>query len=58
MVSRLPDQGGKIQKQIAELNAQLHDLRNSSLNNSRDGKEQTLVDIDELTKDLQNVLSV
>lgn len=58
MVSRLPDQGGKIQKQIAELNAQLHDLRNSSLNNSRDGKEQTLVDIDDLTKDLQNVLSV
>lgn len=58
LVSRLPDKGGRIQKQIAELNTQLHDIRNSGSNPGRERKEQEVIDVDDLTKDLQNVLSV
>ncbi|ONK56252.1 uncharacterized protein A4U43_C10F5680 [Asparagus officinalis] len=58
LVSRLPDSGGKIKKQIEELNTQLHELRNPVLKDATEKKEPAVVDVDDLTKDLQNVLSV
>ncbi|KAE8735818.1 hypothetical protein F3Y22_tig00000329pilonHSYRG00085 [Hibiscus syriacus] len=48
-VSRLPDKGAKIEKQIAELNAELHKMKTA---------KETAGVVDDITGKLQNVLNV
>ncbi|XP_042374277.1 SNF2 domain-containing protein ENL1-like [Zingiber officinale] len=52
LVARLPDSGEKIQKQISQLQSQLHDL-SSSVSSERE--EPEVVSIDDLTDDLKRV---
>lgn len=51
-VSRLPDQGAKLQKQISELNLELNQLRMEKTT------QNEVIDLDDLTGDLQRVLNV
>ena len=52
MVSRLPDKGEKLQKQIAQLNSELYEIRKA------ERTESTVIDLDDLTGELQRVLNV
>ncbi|GMY12529.1 protein CHROMATIN REMODELING 24 isoform X1 [Fagus crenata] len=52
MVSRLPDKGEKLQKQIAQLNSELYEIRKA------ERTENTVIDLDDLTGELQRVLNV
>ncbi|XP_027342704.1 protein CHROMATIN REMODELING 24 [Abrus precatorius] len=49
MISKLPDKGEKLQKQIAELNLELAKLKS---------EEKDVVDLDDFTSDFQRVLNV
>ena len=51
MVSRLPDKGVKIQKQIEQLNAELYRTKMAK------GNEQE-IDLDSITDEIQRVLHV
>ncbi|KAH7520927.1 hypothetical protein FEM48_Zijuj08G0197600 [Ziziphus jujuba var. spinosa] len=50
MVSRLPDKGVKIQKQIEELNAELY--------RTKMAKENKVIDLDDITGEIERVLKV
>lgn len=50
-VSRLPDKGAKIEKQIAELNEELHKMKMA-----KEAKDE--VGVDDITGELQRVLNV
>ncbi|KAE8694443.1 Protein CHROMATIN REMODELING 24 [Hibiscus syriacus] len=52
-VSRLPDKGAKIEKQIAELNAELHKMKTA-----KEAQTETADGVDDITGKLQNVLNV
>ncbi|XP_050205526.1 protein CHROMATIN REMODELING 24-like isoform X2 [Mercurialis annua] len=51
-VSRLPDQGAKLQKQISELNLELNKIKMDKTTRNE------VIDLDDLTEDLQRVLNV
>ncbi|KAH0987969.1 hypothetical protein GBA52_015146 [Prunus armeniaca] len=50
MVSRLPDKGEKIQKQIAELNSELYRL------GTVEGNERNVINLDDITGEFERVL--
>lgn len=50
MVSRLPDKGEKIQKQIAELNSELYRL------GTVEGNEGNVINLDDITGEFERVL--
>ncbi|GMI99315.1 chromatin remodeling 24 [Hibiscus trionum] len=52
-VSRLPDKGAKIEKQIAELNAELHKMKTA-----KETQTETAGGVDDITGKLQHVLNV
>lgn len=52
MISRLPDKGEKIQKQIIELNLELEKLREG------EAAERGVIDLDEISGDFQKRLNV
>lgn len=52
MVARLPDRGEKIEKQITELKSELDEIRKAKRT------EKQVIDLDDLTEDLQRVLNV
>lgn len=52
MVSRLPDKGEKIQKQIGELNAELYRLGTGEV----EGNERNVIDLDDITGEFQRVV--
>ena len=52
MVARLPDKGEKIEKQIAELKSELDEIRKVK------STEKQVIDLDDLTGDLQRILNV
>ncbi|XP_010911175.1 SNF2 domain-containing protein ENL1 [Elaeis guineensis] len=58
LVSKLPDRGDRIRKQIAELNQQICTISESPLDNSLERKEPEIIDVDDLTEGMQRILSV
>ncbi|KAA3456121.1 protein CHROMATIN REMODELING 24 [Gossypium australe] len=52
-ISRLPDKGGKIEKQIAELNAELQKIKTAEVT-----QKETEVGVDGITGQLEKVLNV
>ncbi|KAK8710077.1 hypothetical protein V6N13_145418 [Hibiscus sabdariffa] len=52
-VSRLPDKGAKIEKQISELNAELHKMKTA-----KETQTETAGGVDDITGKLQNVMNV
>ncbi|XP_050259365.1 uncharacterized protein LOC126704402 isoform X4 [Quercus robur] len=52
MVSRLPDKGEKLQKQIVQLNSELNKMRNE------ERTENQVIDLDDLSGEIQRVLNV
>lgn len=52
-ISRLPDKGAKIEKQIAELNAELQKMKTAEVT-----EKETEVGVDDITGQLQKVLNV
>ncbi|KAB2597160.1 DNA excision repair protein ERCC-6-like [Pyrus ussuriensis x Pyrus communis] len=52
LVSRLPDKGEKIQKQIGELNAELYRLGTGEV----EGNERNVIDLDDITGEFQRVV--
>ncbi|KAK7831062.1 protein chromatin remodeling 24, partial [Quercus suber] len=51
MVSRLPDKGEKLQKQIAQLNSELYKMR------KEERTENQVIDLDDLSGEIQRVLN-
>lgn len=51
-VSRLPDQGAKLHRQILELNSELQKMR------MEQGTEKKVIDLDDLTGDFRRVMNV
>ncbi|XP_038989186.1 protein CHROMATIN REMODELING 24 [Phoenix dactylifera] len=58
LVSKLPDRGDRIRKQIAELNQQICTIRESPLDNSIERKEPEVINVDDLSEGMQRILSV
>ncbi|KAJ0969486.1 hypothetical protein J5N97_022363 [Dioscorea zingiberensis] len=59
LVSKLPDRGDKIQKQLSELNQQLIKIRDTPPNLASEKKQMPeIIDLDGLSEDLQRVLTV
>ncbi|KAF3969894.1 hypothetical protein CMV_006353 [Castanea mollissima] len=52
MVSRLPDKGEKLQKQIAQLNSELYKMR------KEERTDNEVIDLDDLSGEIQRVLNV
>jgi len=52
MVSRLPDKGEKLQKQIVQLNSELNKMR------KEERTENQVIDLDDLSGEIQRVLNV
>ncbi|KAL0921402.1 hypothetical protein M5K25_008468 [Dendrobium thyrsiflorum] len=55
MVSKLPDQGEKLRKQISDLKAQLQKLRDSPTNQASERKQHQVIELDDLSRDLQRI---
>ncbi|KAH0463984.1 hypothetical protein IEQ34_006770 [Dendrobium chrysotoxum] len=58
MVSKLPDQGEKLRKQISDLKAQLQKLRDSPTNQASERKQHQVIELDDLSHDLERIANL
>ncbi|XP_072974391.1 SNF2 domain-containing protein ENL1 [Typha angustifolia] len=58
LISKLPDRGDKIRKQVCDLDLQLRTIVDSTLDHSLEREDAEVICIDDVTEEFQNILSV